>query len=67
MTNDEAIDQVGRAADALDNLATGLVCMPGLDPSIHIAALKESLPQLRDELREAYIQLTGENPWETHP
>jgi hypothetical protein len=32
-------------------------------PSIHMAALKAALPELRDKLRAAFVGITGENPW----
>lgn len=54
-------EQVGESVDTLDNLI-GAMKLP-LPGELHLKALRESLPDLREKLRNAYVQATGEDHW----
>lgn len=58
-------DQIGKAADRVDNLI-GALQLP-LPAQMHVDQLKIALPELRDMLRLIYIAETGEDPWATNP
>ena len=58
-------EELGKAADTVDNLCAAM-SMP-MAPQLHLIALKQSLPALRDVLRLIYVNETGENPWSTLP
>jgi alpha-D-ribose 1-methylphosphonate 5-triphosphate synthase subunit PhnI len=55
-------EQLGLAIDRVDNLAHALLLQ--MRPELHVQALRESLPEVVKELQQAYVGLTGENPWE---
>lgn len=55
-------DDSGQVADTVDNLISALT-LP-LPDKLHLQALRESLPSVRDRLRAIYVEQTGENPWE---
>lgn len=57
----ESAEDLGKAADTVDNLIHAM--MLPMPATVHLQALKESLPALRDRLRAIYIAETGENPW----
>jgi hypothetical protein len=57
----ENAEDLGKAADTVDNLIHAM--MLPMPSAVHLQALKESLPALRDRLRAIYIAETGENPW----
>lgn len=59
--NDENAEKLGKASDTIDNLIHAMQ-LP-LPPATHLAALKASLPALRDELRKVYVSETGQDPW----
>jgi hypothetical protein len=60
--SENLVETTGRAADKLDNLLAGMV-MP-LPPQMHLDCLKESLQDLSKDLKSAYREETGEDPWE---
>lgn len=53
----EAKEQIEAAIDRLDNYVASLVNMTMLPPSIHVSALREGLPEVARELREAMNKL----------
>ncbi len=55
-------EKLGQLIDSLDSLACGLV-LP-MPPAIHLEALRGSLPEKVKELKESFIEITGENPWD---
>ena len=60
-TPEEAKEKLGQAIDRVDNLAHALLLpMPA---NMHVESLKAVLPDVVEELKEAYTELTGENPW----
>jgi hypothetical protein len=58
-------ERLGLAADRLENISHALR-LP-IPHAIHVDALRSQLPEVVKELRAAYVGITGENPWETHP
>lgn len=65
MTREEAIDDLGTLADDLEN-ARAAMNLP-MPAAFHVEQLKVILPQCAERLRKAYIAVTGDNPWSTHP
>lgn len=59
------IEDLGTLADEVGNLSAALT-LPVSD-AIHVKALKECLPGIRDRLQAVYVGLSGENPWEDDP
>ncbi len=55
-------EQLGVLIDEIDNLAHALN-LP-IPDNIHVEALKKSLPEKVAKLKEIFIEITGENPWE---
>lgn len=60
-----AWEQVGLEADALSAVVQSMQ-MP-LPDSMHVGALRNILPEMIQRLRQAVVNGTGENPWETNP
>jgi hypothetical protein len=61
ITDDQA-DKLGRVIDEIENLEYALK-MP-LPPQMHVEQLSKLIPEKVLKLKEIYIDLTGENPWE---
>lgn len=61
---DEAKEELGQAIDSLENLATALVNMTMIPDRIHVESLRSGLPDLVVKMKEAFVKVTGENPWE---
>lgn len=55
-------EKLGQAIDMVDNLAHALK-MP-IPNDMHVDCLRSSLPDVVGVLKRAFIELTGENPWE---
>jgi hypothetical protein len=55
-------EKLGQLIDRIENLSFALN-MP-LTDHIHIKAFRESLPEITKELKESFVEITGENPWE---
>lgn len=59
---EEQKEKFGLLIDEVDNLSHALnIPMP---PSFHVERLKETLPEKVEELKQIFIEVTGENPWE---
>ena len=59
---EDKFEKLGQLIDSIDNLSHGLnLPMPA---SFHVEQLKKILPDKVKELKEVYIEITGENPWE---
>lgn len=58
---EEAKENLGQAIDRVDNLAHALI-LPR-PPQIHLDSLRSNLPEVVKELKKAYEEVTGENPW----
>lgn len=57
----ENMEALGEQADTLDNLLSAMQ-LP-LPPQMHLDALRPSLLQVMEKLREIYVAETGYNPW----
>ena len=60
--NQELLDRLGSLADKADNF-TFSVKLPGLPDSLHVEALAGGMEEIRDLLREIYVEESGANPW----
>lgn len=56
-----ALEDIALLVDRIDNLLMSL-SMP-VDNSIHVEALKGSLPEMKGKLKQAYFELGGEDVW----
>lgn len=65
MDKDEAIEEVGKAADSIDNLLHAMR-MP-LPASTHLQCVASSLGVMKETLRQAHIALSGNDPWASQP
>jgi hypothetical protein len=58
---EEQKERLGVLIDGIDNLAHALqLPMPA---SIHVDAMRSSLPEKVAELKQIYVEITKENPW----
>ena len=55
------MEQIAEVIERLDNIL-GAMQMPFPD-STHMSGLREILPDVRNQLLEAYLKLGGENFW----
>ena len=55
------MDEIAEIIETLDNLEAAMTLQMPVE--IHLKALKESLPDVRDRLKKAYFDLGGENHW----
>jgi len=55
-------DKFGAEIDRLENLV-GALTLP-LPSAMHVNQLKVALPDVVARLKESYVGLIGENPWE---
>ena len=57
----DAQEKLGEQIDRIDNLRAALdLPMP---PAFHVEQMKELLTDLSVEIKKAFTELTGENPW----
>jgi hypothetical protein len=61
----EEVEQLGRVVERLANLY-GATKLP-LRPELHLAGIVPGLKELRDQLRELYVAVSGDDPWEGDP
>lgn len=60
--NEEQKDKLGMLIDTLDSTAHGLdIPLPA---SFHLEQMKLIIPEKVKELKDIYIEITGENPWQ---
>lgn len=59
---EEAVEKLGQAIDRVDSMAHALN-IP-MSAEFHIEQFKSTLPEIIIELKMAFTELTGENPWE---
>ncbi len=58
---EDKFEKLGQLIDSIDSLAHGLnTPMPA---DFHIKQLKAILPEKVKELKESFVEITGENPW----
>lgn len=58
---EELLDSLGRLVDTCENLMQSLTMQ--LPAHIHIQALRETMPEIRDTVKQAYFDLGGEDVW----
>lgn len=56
------LDTIGRLSDKADNLVHA-ARLP-LTPQTHVECLSGGMAEIRDALRELYLEASGNNPWE---
>lgn len=60
--NADQLDRLGKVSDRIDNILGAMKLK--VEPAIHMAGIENTLPELRDELRALYLELSGgDNPW----
>lgn len=62
---EDANNELGEAIDQLDNYAHALK-LP-LRAEMHVEQMRVALPEVVKRLKAAFVEVTGENPWEFHP
>lgn len=65
MSVEDSAEIIGQIADKID----GYIAMmrTPLSPQYHVSAFKSSFPDISKQLKQAVIDLTGENPWASGP
>lgn len=59
---EEKFEKLGQLIDSIDNLAHALK-MP-LPPKMHVEQLSIALPEKVKQLKEVFVEIRGENPWD---
>jgi hypothetical protein len=59
---EDKFEALGQLIDSLDNLAYALN-IP-LPPQMHVERLGISLPEKVRQLKEVFVEITGNNPWD---
>jgi len=59
---EENFEKLGQIIDGLDNLASGLN-LP-LPNEMHLDNLKVILPRMVEELKQLFVEMSGEDPWD---
>lgn len=59
---EDKYERLGKLIDRLDSLAHALK-MP-LPAEMHVEGLKKPLPEIVAELKESFVEITGDNPWQ---
>jgi hypothetical protein len=59
---EEKFEQLGVLIDEIDNLAHALN-FP-LPPQMHVDQLKAALPEKVNRLKELFVKISGEDPWD---
>lgn len=54
-------EKLGLAIDRVDNMAHALLMK--LPAEMHVDQFRGSLPEIVKELKEGFVEATGENPW----
>ncbi len=59
--HEHALERMGQLIDQLDNI--GLSMQIPMPPEIHLKALRESVPEIGNEVRAIYDLLGGTDVW----
>lgn len=59
---DEQLEKLGELVDKADNLIAA--SRLAVSPAIHVEGLRGGLVEIRAALREIYIEIANDNPWE---
>jgi hypothetical protein len=55
----DVMERIGELADKADNFFHG----PRVQPRLEADCMRHGMLQIRDELRAIFIEVTGDNPW----
>ena len=61
MEKDDAFEELGQCIDTLENLIAAMT-IP-LPADLHVESLKDTLPELKERIKQAYFGLGGEDVW----
>lgn len=61
-TNEEYFEKIGELKDKVDNLL-GSMELP-MSADFHVKMMKSELATISNEVKNIYIGLTGDNPWD---
>ena len=59
---EDKFEKLGQLIDSIDSLVHGLN-IP-MSAEFHIQQLKSILPEKVKELKESFVEIAGENPWD---
>lgn len=59
---EDKFEKLGQLIDSIESLACGLDIPMSAD--FHVEQLKKILPEKVEKLKEVFVEITGENPWE---
>jgi hypothetical protein len=62
MTKEESYEKLGILIDDIESLSFGLQL--NMSAEFHVEQLKSILPDKVKQLKEVFIEITGENPWD---
>jgi hypothetical protein len=60
--NQNSLDSIAEIISSLENLTVAMGMK--VPAQIHLEALKETIPEIREKLLKAYLEAGGENYWE---
>ena len=58
----DPFEKLGTLIDDIESLSFGLQL--NMSAEFHVEQLKKILPTKVEELKETYVEITGDNPWE---
>jgi hypothetical protein len=59
---EDKFEKLGQLIDSIDSLASALE-LP-MSAFVHLQQMKILLPEKVQELKDVFIEITGENPWD---
>jgi len=59
---EEKFEQLGRAIDDVENLSFALKM--NIPAEMHVDQPRKYLPGIIEKLKQSFVELSGENPWE---
>lgn len=59
---DEQLDKIGKLVDTANNCIAATQLR--VRPEIHVEGLRGGMQEIEQALRELYIEISGENPWD---
>lgn len=59
---EEQFEKLGQLIDEIESVSAAL-SLP-VPPAMHVQQLRSILPKKVIALKECYVEITGENPWE---
>lgn len=58
---EEKYEKLGQLIDRVENLQFALNLQ--IPAEIHLEGIKGSLPEIVKEMKESFVEITGNNPW----